>query len=224
MYNTMTDSIGVDDWVREVLVVLSRVDEALKMLDDLEEALGRSGSAKHERLNKLRHVLLEVKDLSNTAYDRYVRSPVRKFASGQRLTRQEHGALIASLGPIYTGAQLGINKWDDFHIFSLFAFQDENGPGYIDPREMEVENGPSYIHPREMEVENGPGYIDPRERQVEKHRFLRCYFAPEEVNISVLTDDQQIFFSEYLPEVYRRFRRPTDEKNNDSIIRKSRGV
>jgi hypothetical protein len=196
MYNTMTDSIGVDDWVREVLIVLSRVDEALKMLDDLEEALGRSGSAKHERLNKLRHVLLEVKDLSNTAYDRYVRSPVRKFASGQRLTRQEHGALIASLGPIYTGAQLGINKWDDFHIFSLFAFQDENGPGYIDPREM----------------------------QVEKHRFLRCYFAPEEVNISVLTDDQQLFFSEYLPEVYRRFRRPTDEKNNDSIVRKSRGV
>ena len=159
---------ALTDWLYEHVVghdVLPRQlpDEVAPLLERLDEALHSIGEDQRQ------------------LWDRCCSGPAQKFALGRRLNMEEYHLLRAWRVAPLTVETLGLSPVDDFGLWTLLYYEDDERYGYINPG----------ARPRATGA-----------RRVAKQLGIQ----PEEIRRSALNPEQQEFFERNLPEVYARFK------------------
>ena len=112
-------------------------------------------------------------------------SPTMKLLWGHLLTREEFYLLSARLSvdgeALPTAKDIGLSSFDDFEIFCLLHYNNDQKQGYVDV---------------------GPPLAT-------RKNDATVFFGkpPESVPLRCLRPEQKQFFERYLPEIFRRFNR-----------------
>lgn len=175
-------------WCDELVAVRTQAEEAEAAAARLRDWLWRNVVA-HDVLPRalpeevqaclqtLSDKLSAVKVAQQEAFERYLDGPAQKFFAGRRLSREEYYLVAAMAGPWATASQLGLLPFDDYALFELMYYEDDERRCYINP-DLKFKPG------------RAGGFGKP----------------PELLKAVALRPEQHEFFAEFMPEVYRRFR------------------
>ncbi len=177
-------------WMGEIERIRRASRTAQKMTDELFQWLWRNVSAGDvvprevpsdaaELIGALRTEIDAVERAVAAALDRYQDRPLDLFLKGFLLTREQYHLLAAMRLPLSSAKLAGLSMLDDYDVFCMFHYEDDNRRAYINPDEA----------PRQ------PGRIK-----------IRFGVPPEELDVNALRPEQLAFFEEYLPDVLARFR------------------
>jgi len=182
-------------WREKLKEIISSSDRGLEALRDLANWLSDNVVANDviprempEPVRKLLHTLGQGldKSLSNARVidESVAMGPAVKLTWGHLLTREEYYLLLARLsvdgGALTTGKDLGLSSFNDFEIFSLLHYDNDQKQGYVD---------------------FGP----PRATRKKGTAFFGT--PPEEIPLGCLRPEQKEFFQRNLPEIFARFKR-----------------
>ena len=178
-------------WFEELRRIEASVQNAERALRALCDSLGAgvlhdispraSPKGAATAIERLVAELAAIRDAQRQALERYCLEPAEKWYRGQLLTREEYYLFAASVECFMTAKQLGLSQMDDYDVFCLMCYEDDDCRCYINPFEW----------PRD----SSSGKVG-----------LRIGRPPEELRADALRSEQREFFARYLPEVYPRFR------------------
>ena len=182
-----------EPWCEELRRISASVENAEASLRALHEWLWHTAVAADALprqlpqdaaalLHILQVELSRIREAERHAFERYAAGPAAKWAQGKMLTREEYYVVAAAAAPFVTAKQLGLSDVDDYDLFCLLCYEDDERLAYINPFEK------------------------PRDRRSGRVG-MRIGRPPEELTATALRPEQHEFFAEHLPDVYARFRR-----------------
>jgi hypothetical protein len=177
--------------MREVREILAAINRAHQAADDLsrwtwDNVVGHDVVPRQlpqpvdSHLNTLQREIHEIRQLADHAFDRYSSGPSGRALAGMPLTQEEYYLCRAKGADFGTAREIGLIGFDDYECYRMLCYEDDAWRGYINVN----------LEPR-----------DPESRRVGM-RFGR---SPEECKRRFLSPEQDAFFREHLPEVYKRF-------------------
>jgi hypothetical protein len=180
-----------EPWCEELERISASVDRAEEALRELYDWASRGvGKDVWPReleasvaapLKRLTTEIEQIRQAERAAFDRYAAMPASKWYRGHSLTHEEYHLFVAHTGPFATAKSLGLFELDDYDVFRLMCYEDEDSYCYINPFEQARDHTPGKVG-------------------------RRIGRPPEELNVTALRPEQHEFFARYLPEVYARFR------------------
>ena len=187
---------GTPRWGTDLYAMRALAEETLHAL---------SQNTKNEQHDALMEAVWMAVDaiaaMAREAHLRYAVGPASAFNSGQQLSREEYLIVQAIAGESAKGTpsnkSVGLSEWDDYEVYSMFLYEDDERYCYINPS-LDPLPPPS----QSMDDYLGAGRLT-----------WRFGAAPENLCLDALRPERHRFFRKHLPEVYRRFNRrhPEDE-------------
>ncbi len=180
-------------WSEDIKTNLRELEEALQTLVLLRDWLMKNLVANDvspkrlpeevfEYIQKLGKALGDINDREVSLFSQLSSDPLVKYLSALKLTKEEF-YLIKAMDmeiPLMGAKDFHLSDWDDFEFFNYFRYEDEQRTSYINPTLTQTDK---------MKVE------------------IKFGEPPEELELSALRPEQNMFFQKYLPEVYGRFKK-----------------
>jgi len=138
-----------------------------------------------ESLHQLDKNLLSLENISKDLFNRLSSDPVGKYMMGKSLTQEEYYILKAINIPIWDASVISDIGLNDYEVFQMFCYEDEERSCYINPGIKPSTHSPATGEILELEI--------------------GC--APEDLDINSLRLEQREFFKTYFPFVYKQFNR-----------------
>ncbi|HXB67508.1 MAG TPA: hypothetical protein VNY05_04655 [Candidatus Acidoferrales bacterium] len=178
VFNEMTAVIEMSRGVRGTVGALRQCLWQNVVADDV---FPRSLPVEVESLFSSLHQEIEaIERASSKALDRCRDLPVHLALKGRMLSREQYHLLAATGFAITSAESIGLSEVDDYEIFALFCYEDDERFCYINP----------------LEKPRSPG----------EGIKIRFGVPPEELSVGNLRPEQVSFFEKRLPHILARFR------------------
>ena len=135
--NAIAAAKAVEDWIRNYLVGVHRAPR--ESPPNVQEQL----MTLHRSLDAARATVAELSERI-----RFI--PVNKRVLGRRLSREEYFVLLAQGVALGSHKDLGLSKLDDYEVFDMFFYEDDERLGYINPSPPGTATLPNDVHPEEI--------------------------------------------------------------------------
>ena len=176
---------SADDWFREFDEIREGLAKARSVVEGLAKQMPLEVS---EVLATLDQELRSIERVTDSLSWYFCRNPLRKFLTGQRLSREEF-YLLAARGIIVIPSENASEE--AYEAFAQYLYEDNEQMGYINPSER----------PDPPPVPTGNG------GWTQEVNGMKIGIVPENVRISFLRPDQLNFFRDFRPELFSRFRK-----------------
>lgn len=185
-------ALSSSKWGDELREILSATDLAEQALRDLHRYLWDNVVASdvwprelpEDLRNCLEALTREIEKCSRAAekaFERCSSVPINKVLAEVPLSREQYYLCRAMGMDLGTAREVGLIDFDDYQIYRMLCYEDDNRWAYIN-----IHLAPREPHPTQVAA-----------------RFGR---PPEEFRRRFLRPEQHDFFREFLPDVYKRFR------------------
>lgn len=173
--------------LRDIKAAAGRADEAVRRISEWlwHNVVGNDVLPREmpepirSHLAAVAEELYAIRRLADSALD-YFPPHTLKLLQGVPLSREEYFLCRASGVHFGTAVQLGLSSFDDYYVYRMLCYQDDECEGYINIKET---------------------LLDPDNPDIR----LRFGLAPEQCKRRHLRCEQRTFFQKYLPSVYARF-------------------